>query len=58
VKLFLCLTNYAPRHEDVWGNGGVVPSFLTLPLDRGEWTASHPGKEPPVANGAGLDAAE
>jgi hypothetical protein len=31
VDLFLCLINYALRHEDV---------FLTLALDRDEWSAS------------------
>jgi hypothetical protein len=28
VKLSLCLTVYALRHEDVWGNGCIDPSFL------------------------------
>jgi hypothetical protein len=26
-KLFLGLINYAPRHEDVWGNGGRAPTL-------------------------------
>jgi hypothetical protein len=25
------------------GSGGITPSFLTLALDRGEWSASGPG---------------
>jgi hypothetical protein len=29
VKLFLCL-NWAPRHEDVWGSGGIPPRILDL----------------------------
>jgi hypothetical protein len=44
VKLSLCLTNYAPRHGDVWGSGGIDPLFLTSALDGGEWSASHPGR--------------
>jgi hypothetical protein len=23
------LINYSPRHEDVWGSGGIAPPFLT-----------------------------
>jgi hypothetical protein len=26
------------------GGGGIAPSFLTLTLDGGEWSASHPGR--------------
>jgi hypothetical protein len=33
VKLSLCLINYAPRHEEVWESGGIVPPFLTTALD-------------------------
>jgi hypothetical protein len=32
-KLYLCLINYVPRHQDVWGIGGIAPSFLTSALD-------------------------
>jgi hypothetical protein len=42
VKLSLRLINEAPRHEDVWGNGGITSLFLTSALDGGEWSASHP----------------
>jgi hypothetical protein len=28
--LSLCLTNYALRHEDVWGSGCIDPHFLDL----------------------------
>jgi hypothetical protein len=42
--LSLCLINRALRHEDVWRSGGVAPPFLTLALDGGEWSASHPGR--------------
>jgi hypothetical protein len=38
----LCLINYVPCHEDMWGSGGKAPLFLTLALD-GEWSASRPG---------------
>jgi hypothetical protein len=30
VKLSLCLTNYAPRHEDVWGSGCIDPRIPDL----------------------------
>jgi hypothetical protein len=30
VKLFLCLTNYALRHEDVWGSGCIDRRFLEV----------------------------
>jgi hypothetical protein len=30
VKLSLCLTNSALRHEDVWGSGCIDPHFLDL----------------------------
>jgi hypothetical protein len=30
VKLFLCITNYALRHEDVWGSGYTDPFILEL----------------------------
>jgi hypothetical protein len=42
VKLSLCLINYASRHEDVLGSGGIAPTFLTLAIDGGEWSATHP----------------
>jgi hypothetical protein len=37
VKLSLCLTNQALRHEGVWGSW-----FLTSALVGGEWSASRP----------------
>jgi hypothetical protein len=30
VKLSLCLTNEALRHEGVWGSGCIEPHFLDL----------------------------
>jgi hypothetical protein len=33
VKVSLCLINYAPRHEEVWGSEGIDPAFLTSALD-------------------------
>jgi hypothetical protein len=36
-KLPQCLTNYAPRHEDVWGSGSISPPYLIS-----EWIASRP----------------
>jgi hypothetical protein len=32
IKLSLCLIYYAPRHEDVWGSGGIAPVFSTSAL--------------------------
>jgi hypothetical protein len=42
AKLSLYLINEAPLHKDVWGSGGIVPPFLTLALDGGDWWASCP----------------
>jgi hypothetical protein len=42
VKLSLCLTNYALRHEGVWESGVIAPPFLTSALVAGEWSASRP----------------
>jgi hypothetical protein len=30
VKLSLCLTDSALRHEDVWGSGCIHPTILNL----------------------------
>jgi hypothetical protein len=30
IKLPLCLTNLAPCHKGVWGNGCIDPHFLDL----------------------------
>jgi hypothetical protein len=51
VKLSLFWINWAPRHEHVWGSGGIAPPVLTSALDRGEWLVSRvgryiPGKDP------------
>jgi hypothetical protein len=40
--LSLCLINQAPRHEDIWGSGGIAPPYFTSILDGGEWSASRP----------------
>jgi hypothetical protein len=71
VKLFLCLINYAPSHEEVWRSGGIAPPLLTSALDGGEWSDSRPGRFTPgewasgiqwigswMGTGAGLDAME
>jgi hypothetical protein len=34
--------NKAPRHEDVWGNGGIAPLLLDL-RSRWRWTVSLSG---------------
>jgi hypothetical protein len=51
VKVSQCFINYAPCHEDVWGNSGIAPPFLTLELDGGEWSASHPTTLPLAPTG-------
>jgi hypothetical protein len=43
----LCLINQAKRHEDAWESGVIAPPFLTLALDRSEWSASRPGRFTP-----------
>jgi hypothetical protein len=44
----MCLLNYAPNHEDAWGNNGIAKLFLTSALDGHEWSASRLGALPPV----------
>jgi hypothetical protein len=41
-NLPLCLINWAPNHENVWGSGGIAPPFLTSTQIWGEWSASLP----------------
>jgi hypothetical protein len=55
VKLSLCLTNQALRHEDVWGSGyiRVDPRFLDLTLVGGERSVPHPGRFTPWARARG-----
>jgi hypothetical protein len=36
AKLSLWIINEAPRHEDVWGSGGIAAPFLTSALDGSE----------------------
>jgi hypothetical protein len=44
VKLSLCFINWVPCHEDVLGQWRYsFTHSLTLALDGGEWSASHPG---------------
>jgi hypothetical protein len=49
VKLSLCFTNYALRHEGVWGVDVWIHIFLTSTLVRGEWSTSRPGRYPGIA---------
>jgi hypothetical protein len=44
VKLSLCLINYTPYHENVWGSGRIVLSFLISALGTGGWSASRPDR--------------
>jgi hypothetical protein len=39
VKLSLCLTNQALRHEGVWGSGSVDPHFLDL-VNSSRWVVN------------------
>jgi hypothetical protein len=34
VKLSMRLLNYAPRHENVWGSGGISPPFLEVSVSK------------------------
>jgi hypothetical protein len=43
----LCLINWELCHEDIWGSGGTAPPILPSALDRGEWSASRPGRFTP-----------
>jgi hypothetical protein len=38
------MLNRAPRHEGVFGIGGLAPRILTSALDGSEWSASHTGR--------------
>jgi hypothetical protein len=53
VKLSLCLTNDALRHEGVWGSRCTDSHFLDLGIVGGEWSASRPGRCTPgeIASG-------
>jgi hypothetical protein len=42
------IRNSAPRHEDVWGIGGIAPPFLTSALDGDELSASFFSRFTPV----------
>jgi len=42
-----------PRHEDVWGSGGIFHAFLTTVPDGGEWSASRPDRFTPREEDAG-----
>jgi hypothetical protein len=42
--LSLCLINLAPRHEDVWGSGGIAQLFFSWAVDKGEWSAPRPSR--------------
>jgi hypothetical protein len=44
VTLSLSLSNFALRHEGVWGSGCIDPHFLTSVLAGGEWSASRSGR--------------
>jgi hypothetical protein len=41
AKLFMCLTNWAITHEDVWRSGYIDQRFLDLGTGGSEWLASH-----------------
>jgi hypothetical protein len=47
VKLSLCLTIQAPRHDDVSDSGDIALPFLTSPPDWGERSALRPGRFTP-----------
>jgi hypothetical protein len=43
--------NQAPRHEDVWGSGGIAPRINMGARYEGEWSASCPARSTPVPIG-------
>jgi hypothetical protein len=43
VNLLPCLINKGQHHKDIWGNGGIVPPFLTLALVEDELSGSLSG---------------
>jgi hypothetical protein len=49
----LCLISWVLCHEDIWGSGGMAPSFLNSPLERSTSRPCHftLGKEIPVPIG-------
>jgi hypothetical protein len=47
IKLPICLTSLALRHEDVWGSECTDPHFFTSELVGGEWSNSRPGRVTP-----------
>jgi hypothetical protein len=53
VKWHLCLINWASRHKDEWGNGGIAPPFLTSAPDGGQWSTSCHGRFNPGARTSG-----
>jgi hypothetical protein len=51
----MCLINYEPLREDLWGSGGIVSLFLASTLDGDEWSASrlglfNPGERAPASH--------
>jgi hypothetical protein len=52
VKLFLCITNSALRHEGVWGNGYIDPRILDLGTSC-RWSASRLGQFTPGERASG-----
>jgi hypothetical protein len=53
-NITVCLINYAPWNEDVWGRWGVDPQLLTSAVGGGEWSASCPGHFTPRKKAPGI----
>jgi hypothetical protein len=54
VQLSLCLIDYSPRHEDVWGRGSLDPPLVNSALNgSGQLHAS--ASLPPVGPRTDLD---
>lgn len=43
TNLSLCLTNLAPRDQDVWWSGGINLNILNFNR-RNEWSSPRPGE--------------
>jgi hypothetical protein len=50
-KAIVPVLSYAPYNEHICKSGGRAPPFLTLALDGGDWTASHPKSSIPGGRG-------
>jgi hypothetical protein len=58
ITFSLSLINYVPRHTDLRGSGGVLPTLLTSALEGVEWLTSRLGRFSPEVQAAGTNLIE